>query len=163
MKRILILAAAALALAGCSTTGSEIGPPIPPPAPIAAASIVGTGAYVTNAGRNVSCAGQSVALLADTVKMQSRMLALYGSSSHAISTVEAVKAKSAGLEQSAPPVNSAACDERGAFAFTDVQPGLYYLIARVKRLPASSAADDLVIMQRVSVQPGETRHVHLAP
>ncbi len=162
MKRTLILAAAALALAGCSTT-SEIGPSIPPPAPVGAASIVGTGAYVTNAGRNISCAGQSVALLADTAKMQNRMLALYGSSSHAILPVETVKAKSSGLEPSEPPVNSAACNDRGEFTFADVQPGLFYLIARVKRLPANSAADELVIMQRVSVQPGETRHVHLAP
>jgi isoaspartyl peptidase/L-asparaginase-like protein (Ntn-hydrolase superfamily) len=162
MKRTLILAAAALALAGCSTT-SAVGPSIPPPAAVGAASIVGMGAYVTSAGRDVSCAGQSVALLADTVKMQSRMLALYGSSSRAILPVETVKAKSAGLEPSAPPVNSAACNDRGEFVFADVQPGLYYLIARVKRLPASSAADELVIMQRVSVQPGETRHVRLAP
>lgn len=162
MKRILILAAAALALAGCSTT-SEIGPPIPPPAQVAAASIVGTAAYVTSSGREVSCAGQSVALLTDTAKMQARMLALYGSSSRAILPVEEVKARSAGLEAGAPPINSAACNDRGEFVFADVPPGLYYLIARARRLPAGAIPDDLVLMQRVSVQPGETRHVHLAP
>ncbi len=160
MKRHLILLAAALALSACSTV-QEVAPP-PPPAP-SAAVIEGSAAYVTNAGRNVSCAGLSVALMADTAKTQARMLALYGSASHAIQSVEVVKARSAGLEAGAQPLNSAACSEHGDFVFNDVQPGLYFLIAHVRRLPPGAVPDDFVILQRVSVQPGETRQVHLAP
>ena len=160
MKRHLTLLAAALALSACSTV--EPAPPLPPPAP-SAAVIEGSAAYVTNAGRNVSCAGLSVALMADTAKTQARMLALYGSSSHAIQSVEVVKARSAGLEAGAQPLNSAACNDHGDFAFNDVQPGLYFLIAHVRRLPPGAVPDDFVILQRVSVQPGEVRQVHLAP
>ena len=160
MKRHLILLAAALALSACSTV-QEVAPPLPP-AP-SAAVIEGSAAYVTNAGRNVSCAGLSVALMADTAKTQARMLALYGSASHAIQSVEVVKARSAGLEAGAQPLNSAACSEHGDFVFNDVQPGLYFLIAHVRRLPPGAVPDDFVILQRVSVQPGETRQVHLAP
>ena len=160
MKRNLAFLAAVLALGACSTV--QEAPPLPPAAP-SAAVIEGSAAYVTNAGRNVSCAGLSVALMADTVKTQNRMLALYGSAFHAIQSVEVVKARSAGLEAGAQPVNSAACNEHGAFVFNDVQPGLYYLIAHVRRLPPGAVPDDFVILQRVSVQPGETRQVHLAP
>jgi len=162
MKRNLILFTAALALSACSTTTVPIAPPLPPPAP-SAGSIEGSAAYVTDAGRNVSCAGLSVALMADTAKTQGRMLALYGSAFHAIQPVEVVKARSAGLEPGAAPLNSAACDARGDFAFNDLQPGLYYLIAHVRRLPPGAVPDDFVILQRVSIRPGEVRQVHLAP
>jgi len=161
MRNLILLAVATLALAACSTV-QESAPPLPPPAPTTAV-IEGSAAYVTNAGRNVSCAGLSVALMADTAKTQARMLALYGSASHAIQSVEAVKARSAGLEAGAQPLNSAACTEHGDFVFNDVQPGLYFLIAHVRRLPPGNVPDDFVILQRVSVQPGETRQVHLAP
>jgi len=160
MKRKLILLAAALALSACSTVQETA--PLPPPAPTTAV-IEGSAAYVTNSGRNVSCAGLSVALFADTAKTQARMLALYGSSSHAIQPVEVVKARSASLEAGAPPLNSAACSEHGDFVFNDLQPGLYFLIAHVRRLPTGATPDDFVILQRVAVQPGETRQVHLAP
>jgi hypothetical protein len=160
MTRNLILLTAALALSACSTVGPIA--PLPPPAPTASA-IQGSAAYVTNSGHNVSCAGLSIGLMADTVKTQERMLALYGSASHAIQPVEVVKTRSAGLEPGASPVNSAACNDKGEFAFNTVQPGLYYLIAHVRRVPAGAAPDDFVILQRVSVQPGEVRQVRLAP
>jgi hypothetical protein len=161
MKRNLILSAAALALSACSTV-QPVAPPLPPPA-ATVGSIQGSAAYVTEAGRNVSCAGLSVALMADTAKTQARMLALYGSASHAIQPVEVVKARSAGLEQGPPPVNSAGCNDKGDFAFNDVQPGLYYLIAHVRRLPPGAVPDDFVILQRVLIHAGEVRQVHLAP
>jgi len=160
MKRHLTLLAAALALGACSTVQDVA--PLPPPAP-SAAVIEGSAVYVTNAGRNVSCAGLSVALMADSAKTQARMMALYGSASHAIQSVEVVKARSAGLEAGAQPLNTAGCNEHGDFVFNDVQPGLYFLIAHVRRLPPGNVPDDFVILQRVSVQPGETRQVHLAP
>jgi len=160
MTRNLILLTAALALSACSTTGPIA--PLPPPAPTTSA-IEGSAAYVTNSGRDVSCAGLSVALMADTVKTQERMLALYGSAFHAIQPVEVVKTRSAGLEPGAQPVNSAACNDKGHFVFNDVRPGLYYLIAHVRRLPPGEVPDDFVILQRVSVQPGDVRQVHLAP
>ena len=161
MTRNLILLTAALALAACSTAG-PIAPPIAPPTPTTG-MIEGSAAFVTSSGRNVSCAGLSVGLMADTAKTQARMLALYGSASHAIQPVEVVKARSAGLEPGAPPVNSAPCNDRGEFAFASVQPGLYYLIAHVRRAAGGAEPDDLVILHRVSVQPGEARHVTLAP
>jgi len=160
MTRNLILLTAALALSACSSVQ-----PVAPPPPVAPTTgvIEGSAAFVTSAGRDVSCAGLSVALMNDTAQTQSRMLALYGSASHAIQPVEVVKARSAGLEAGAPPINSAACNDRGEFVFNAVQPGLYYLIAHVRRLPAGATPDDLVILQRVSVQPGDVRQVHLAP
>ena len=159
MKRNLILLSAALALSACSTTSGPIAPPIAP-AP-SAGLIEGTGAFVTESGHHISCSGLSVALMADTAKTQGRMLALYGSASHAIQPVEVVKARSAGLEPGATPVNSAGCNALGEFVFNDVQPGLYYLIAHVRREPPSAVGDDFVILQRVSVQAGEARRVHL--
>jgi hypothetical protein len=161
MKRNLILLTAALALGACSTV-QPVAPPPPPPAPTSGV-IQGSAAYVTDAGRNVSCAGLSVALMADTAKTQSRMMTLYGSTSHAIQPVEVVKARSAGLEPGAAPINSAACSDRGEFAFNDIQPGLYYLIAHVRRLPPGAVPDDFVILQRVLVHPGDVRQVRLAP
>jgi len=161
MKRNLTLLAAALALSACSTAG-----PIAPPVPTAAPSvglIEGTAAYVTETGRHMSCSGLSVALMADTAQTQSRLLALYGSAAHAIQPVEVVKARSAGLEPGAAPINSAGCNALGAFVFNDVQPGLYYLIAHVRREPPSAVGDDFVILQRVAVQAGEARRVRLAP
>jgi hypothetical protein len=161
MKRNLILLTAALALSACSTTG-PIAPPLPPPA-TSAGLIEGMAAYVADTGRHMSCSGLSVALMADTAQTQGRMLALYGSASHAIQPVEVVKARSAGLEPGAAPLNSAGCNALGEFVFNDVQPGLYYLIAHVRREPPSAVGDDFVILQRVAVQAGEARRVHLAP
>ncbi len=161
MTRNLILLTAALALGACSTV-PVVAPPLPPPVPTAG-SIEGAAAFVTDSGRSVSCAGLSVALMADTPRTQSRMLSLYGSASHAIAPVDVVKARSAGLEPGAPPDNSAACNDQGAFSFSDVQPGLYYLIAHVRRQPPGAVPDDFVILQRVAVRPGEARQVHLAP
>jgi hypothetical protein len=161
MKRNLILLTAALALGACSTTG-PVAPPLPPPAP-SVGVIEGMAAFVTESGRHMSCAGLSVALMADTAQTQGRMMTLYGSAAHAIQPVEVVKARSAGLEPGAAPVNSAGCNALGAFVFNDVQPGLYYLIAHVRREPPSAVGDDFVILQRVVVQPGEIHRVHLAP
>jgi hypothetical protein len=161
MKRNLILLSAALVLGACTTT-APIAPPMATPAPSTGA-IEGSAAYVTNSGRNVSCAGLSVALMVDTAQTQARMMTLYGSVSHAIQPVEVVKARSAGLEAGPQPINSAACNDKGDFAFSSVQPGLYFLIAHVRRLPPGAVPDDFVILHRVSIQPGETRHVNLAP
>ena len=161
MKRNLILLAAGLALSACSTTPGPIAP-LPPPAP-SAGLIEGKAAFVTESGRHMSCSGLSVALMADTAQTQGRMLALYGSASHAMQPVDVVKARSAGLEPGAAPINSAGCNALGEFVFNDVQPGLYYLIAHVRREPPSAVGDDFVILQRVAVQAGEARQVRLAP
>ena len=156
MRRLAVLCLGLLA-AGCESV------PSPPPPPAAAAHLDGVAQFSVTEGRIATCSGFSVALMAETPKARSRMNALYRSSEHAIDSVGVVKARSADLPAGDPPVASAQCDSRGAFNFSSVEPGDYFLIARLKVEPASRASEDLVLLQRVVVHPGEARHVRLAP
>jgi len=120
-----------LLLAGCATE-SAAPPPAPPPPPAATASIVGTAQFHTPEGRSYSCAGVSVALVVETPRTRQRMTTLYGSPEHALAPVADVRARSAALGAGDPPLSSAQCDAHGVFAFPSVDPGAYYLIARLR-------------------------------
>jgi len=150
-----------LLLAGCATeTAGPVGSPPPPPA--ATASIVGSAQFHTPDGRNLSCSGLSVALVMETPRARQRLATLYGSAEHALAPVAAVRARAAGLPAADPPLTSAQCDAQGGFGFTNVAPGAYYLVARMHG-PAGRPGDDAGLLQRIVVQPGEERHVRLAP
>jgi hypothetical protein len=151
-----------LLLAGCTT---ESGPPVgpPPPPPIAAASIVGSAQFHTPDGRSLSCSGLSVALVLETQRSRQRLQTLYGSADHALAPVADVRARSAGLGPAEPPLSSAQCDAQGGFVFANVEPGAYLLIARMHGPVAGRPGDDVGLLERVVVRPGEERHVRLAP
>lgn len=162
-----------LALAACQTGGpTEVGPsgprylpPPPPPPPPPAATILGHGDYRTKAGGRGDCAGLSVLLMRDTPSYHRRMVALYGSDVSARLAIATVKARSAklGPVEDNPMAASVQCDGGGDFAFHDVSPGAYFIIARVHYTPLQGAAQDVVIMHHLQLVVGETRNVSLAP
>ena len=108
MMRKIAIFGMALSLAACATPQPPPPPPLasPPPPPISTtASINGAALYHSRAGRTMSCAGFSVALIAETTRMRERMTTLYGSAEHAVQPVAEVKSRSAGLAPSDPPVD----------------------------------------------------------
>jgi len=168
--RKFVGAGLALALAGCAaqTPRPLIAPPAPPPLPPAPprlAAILGHGAYRTPAGLRGTCAGQSVALMRETVPFRRRMVALYGSSEHALLPVADVQSRSAKIGPSTenPLVESTQCGPDGGFAFHDLGPGSYFIIARTHQGHAAPPADQYVAMIRVVLNEGESRDVELTP
>jgi hypothetical protein len=168
--RKVVVAGLALAVAGCATQGPGLriaplpAPAAPPPASRLAA-IYGHGAYRTPAGVRGTCAGQSVALMHETVTYRRRIVALYGSSEHALLPVAEVQSRSAkiGASTENPLVESAQCAADGGFAFKGLQPGPYFLIARTHQGHAAPPADQYVVMMRVVVNEGEARDLNLNP
>ncbi|MBV9509563.1 MAG: hypothetical protein JO303_04700 [Caulobacteraceae bacterium] len=168
MKRTFGLLCAALALAGCETATPlplESGGPSPPspPPPATPARIDGVAKFHTPEGRTVSCTGLSVALVAATGQMRDRMRTLYGSDEHAVQPVSVVRSRSVGMPPADPPLATAPCDVRGVFTFASVNPGDYFLVARLKNPPPSRFHDDLGVVQRIGVKRGESLQVRLAP
>jgi hypothetical protein len=160
----------ALAVTACATEGPPVshpGPiaPPPPPPPPPTATILGHGDYRTRTGAHGDCAGLSVALMHDTPYFRRRIVALYGSPESARLAIAPVKARSAklGPAQENPLAASVACDGAGAFAFRDVSPGSYFIIARVKVTLPQGAPEDLVVMRHLDLVEGQTRDISLAP
>jgi hypothetical protein len=162
-----------LALAACETEGpGPVGPsgprylpPPAPPAPPPAATVLGHGAYRTKSGGRGDCAGLSVLLMHDIPSYRRRMIALYGSAEGARLAIATVKARSAklGPAEDNPMSASVQCDSIGDFAFRDVAPGSYFIIARVHFTSLQGVAQDVVIMRHLDLSIGETRDVSLAP
>lgn len=168
MMRIYAATGLAITLAGCASMQPLVqGRPPPQPVPATAlASLFGHGTFRTQAGTTGSCAGYSVALMADTPQTRDRMMALYGSTGHAMAPISQVKSRSAKLAgggDDSQLVGSAQCDAHGAFTFTDIPAGSYFLIARVLVSPAREGEQDYVIMRAVNLRRGEARDVALAP
>jgi hypothetical protein len=164
MMRIGAAAGLSLVLAGCASV--ETGPAAPPvPTTPVVSNLTGHGAFRTPSGERASCAGDSVALNAETPQTRERMIALYGSADHAMAPVWRIKTRSASLPKAveAPLAGSARCDKAGDFALTGLAPGGYFLIARVKVAPPLHGDESFVIMRRLELAPGETRDVSLAP
>ena len=157
MMRRLGLLSVGLLLAGCATTSAP-----PPPPPAAISSLDGVAQFRVTGDRAATCSGFSVAMWAETARSRDRMQTLYGSAEHAIEPVGVVKARTAGLPPGDPPIGSASCDAEGVFAFSSVEPGAYYLLTHLKIVPGKPS-DELVLLQRVVVRPGEARHVRLVP
>jgi hypothetical protein len=152
-----------LFLAGCETLGGAGPSPPPPPPPPAAATLSGHDGVQAATGARASCAGFSVAVMTDTPAMRQRMTALYGSPEWAIAKISAVKARSAKLPGGAPPEATAPCDGRGGFSVGGLEPGSYFLIARVTLTPPRAGDRDYVIMRHVFLRRGEAREVALIP
>ena len=179
----VMLAAAALALAGCADmqpsgpgpmTGGGYGYP-PPPRPMeggfdaqAFAWSVNGGpgeiaahvAYRSVAGERWTCAGQVIALIPATRYSALRMQVLYGSQARAIVPAAEVRSRNAaqpGIDYGRY-VRTASCDTHDGVDFARLPLGPYFLIARAR--PHGHAAgpnDGVVIMQRLDVGPGQTR------
>jgi hypothetical protein len=169
MPRLAGVLLVVLALAACSTQSLQT-PAYAPPAvvaPPAPASIVGHGAFRRESGGHVTCAGFSVALVADSPSSTRRIEALYGPpAARLMEPVAEVKARSAKLPPSTDAIEPAAtstCDVHGAFGFPSVPSGGYFLIAHVKQKPAQSGVEDYVILERVFLEPGEAADISLAP
>jgi hypothetical protein len=169
MRRVVVgVVGLALTLAACVTEQSGprfAPPPVAPPPPPRLAAIFGHGTYRTAAGGRGTCAGQSVALMHETVNFRRRMVALYNSSEHALLPVPEVQSRSAKLGASTenPLVESVQCGPDGAFAFHNLQPGPYFIIARTHQGKAPPPAGQYVVMQRLVLNEGEYRDVDLTP
>jgi hypothetical protein len=101
----------------------------------------------------------------DTPGFHERIVALYGSAEGARLAIATVKARSArlGPAQENPLAESVQCGGEGDFAFRDVSPGAYFIIARVKVMLAGGSTQDLAVMRHIELSYGETRDVSLAP
>ncbi len=167
--RKVVGAGLALLLAGCATQTPTLrfypAPPPPPAMATSLAAIHGHGAYRTAAGVHGACAGQTVALMRETVTFRRRVTALYGSSEHALLPVAEVQSRSAKLGASTenPLVESTQCGPDSNFAFHGVPAGSYFIIARTHQGHAAPPADQYVVMMRVVLNEGETRDLSLTP
>lgn len=170
MRRV-VGAGFALALAGCATQTPMPrfypAPPPPPPQTMTPrlAAIYGHGAYRTATGVHGACAGQTVALMHETVTFRRRVTALYGSSEHALLPVAEVQSRSAKLGASTenPLVESTQCGPDSNFAFHSLPAGSYFIIARTRQGHAAPPADQYVVMMRVVLNEGESRDLSLTP
>src|SRR5262245_61416847 len=108
LPQSLVLLFALGALAACATTPepSRIASREPPPRDPAdlswsleqgANTVEGRIGYATRAGGAFTCAGQSIALTPQGPSSAERMVRLYGSTEHAVATVETVRTRSTGL------------------------------------------------------------------
>jgi predicted small lipoprotein YifL len=167
-RRAALIVLSALTLAACGTTGGPSylppAPVIPPPPPPPPGAIEGHGAFRLAQGR-ATCAGFSVALMPDRPRYRARFQALYGSTERVMEPVTEVKARSARLPASPDtgPIASASCDLHGEFGFPSVVGDRYFLIMHVKLKPAQVGHDDYVLLQPITVTPGQTTVVTLAP
>ena len=173
MRRAAVVALA-LAVAACTTGGPSepIGPtpppmrePPPPPPPPPSGTIIGHGDFKTHTGAHGACAGLSIALMHETPDFRQRIIALYGSADSARLLASTVKARAAKLGPAPQPplAASVTCDAASNFAFRDVSPGAYFIIARVRQTATSGATQDIVVMRQLSVIQGQTEDVSLAP
>ena len=168
--RKLLWAGLAMTLSACATQAPSprlYAPPPSAPPPPRLAAIHGHGAYRTPTGAHGTCAGESVALFHETVSYRRRIVALYGSSEHALLPVAEVQSRSAKLGSpppgDSPMVSSTQCGPDGGFDFHGLQPGSYFIIARTRQGHAAPPADQYVAMLRVVLNEGEARDVSLAP
>lgn len=177
MKRIILVALAASALAACETGGPpNVGPPPSGPAytppsggneafrdsDFAWSTHPGTGAIngvlaFTGPGGRYSCSGSDVILAPETPWSRARMRILYLSTTQAAMPVEDVKART-------PPehgadyaryARKATCDANGNFSFTDLPNGNWYVITVAT--PASGTK--MAVMRRVTTNGGTIRVV----
>jgi hypothetical protein len=166
MRNSAAVVVLALTLGACASVHTPMRPayadetvrPIPP------AMIIGHGTYHVKGGHG-SCIGQSVALMRDTPAFRHRIVTLYGSSEHALQSVKEVQTRSAKLGEAEenPLVQSVQCAANASFVFPGLQPGAYFIIARVRHIQPHAAAEDYVVMDRVYLNEGETRTVELTP
>jgi hypothetical protein len=167
MKRLLVIAASAAALAACNST--SIGPPAPPIGPPPSASdfraqdfawstVPGSGT-ITGAltykvgGTRYTCQGGDVVLTPETLWSRHRMTVLYGSPINAAVPVSTVRART-------PPapgefgslVRHAKCDASNKFSFSGLPDGGWFVITLAK--PAAGDGEPVAVMRRVETRGG---------
>jgi hypothetical protein len=166
MRNSAVMAGVALVLGACASERMPMRPSYTETERhFAPAVIIGHGTYHIPGGAHGSCIGQSVALMRDTPAFRHRIVTLYGSSEHALQSVKEVQSRSAKLGEAEenPLVQSVQCGSSAAFVFTGLQPGSYFIIARVRHAEPKAAAEDYVVMDRVYLNEGETRGINLTP
>ena len=172
MKRLALIAAAAVSLAACAEEPmGPIGPTASVPAAAGSAnvfrdedfgwstaggsgSIAGTLGFRTNSAR-YSCQGGDVILLPETAWTRRRMVILYGSPAAAAVPLDIVRART----PSAPSGNYAryakrtTCDAENHFGFTGLPDGPWFVITIAK--PVDGAGDPFAVMRRVETRGGQ--------
>ena len=163
--RLVAVVALTLALAACATTEPTAPAPPPPTGPVAAGATVLGGTEFSGEDGRGSCAGLSVALMADGARFRRRAEALYGSLAHAVQSVAVVKSRSTALGpgDAIAPVQTAQCNQRGEFILNGVPGGSYFLIAHVSIARPGQGRGDYVILQRLSLRDGQTKTIRLTP
>jgi hypothetical protein len=138
--------------------------PPPPPPPPPSGTILGHGDYRTRTGAHGACEGLSIALMHETPDFRQRIVSLYGSDSARL-LASTVKARSARLGPAPQPplAASVTCDASNSFAFRDVSPGPYFIIARVNVTATTGAVQDVVVLRHLFVSEGQTQTISLGP
>jgi hypothetical protein len=167
MKRVILPAMGALALAACAEGPAGFGPSPPsgyepaPPGPVTfdsrdfawstapgTGSISGTLAFREGAGR-YSCQGGDVLLTPETAWSRRRMVILYGSAVAAAAPVSIVRARtpSAGAGDYARFVRRTTCDAANHFSFNGLPDGVWFVITVGK--PLDRPGEPMAVTRRV--------------
>ena len=111
-------------------------------------------------GHHYACAGQ-VVLTPDAPYSRQRILALYGSTEHAVLPVEEVRSRQAHRpsDDYSAYVRKASCDPGGHFVFAGLPAGDWFVIL-VADVPGGGGAP-LALMRRVETRPGAVRTIIL--
>lgn len=180
MKRLVLIAAAAMALVSCEeaplgpvgfsappSLGDQTLPPASPFNPQDFAwstgrgpdSVTGILAYRRN-GAPYNCTGEDVLLIPETAWSRRRMIILYGSANMAAIPVSIVRART----PSAPPgdyarfVRRTRCDPQGRFDFQDLPDGAWYVVTVAR--PSDPAGEPMALTRRVELH-GTARTITL--
>jgi hypothetical protein len=169
-----LVAAAAVSLAGCGSLPSGLSGTSFDPQEVAWAAKPGKNTLRGRAvmrppgGEMRTCAGASVAAVPDSAYARQRMNSLYGSVERGMNDLSYGAART--IEPADPGFAKAArvstCDIHGGFAFRGLADGTWYVttsvVWRTKGNDPKSQAG-AALMQRVTLQGGQTVSVMLAP
>ena len=175
--RIALAIGSILMVSACATDGAPPPPArVAPAAPATDAFRIGDFAWSTVPGKGgidgqlkyaphgqpYSCASAGVLLTPDTPWVRSRMTILYNSYVAATLPAEEVRRRT-------PPersqdysvfVRRTTCDAAGHFAFSGLPDGTFYVITVARAVPVT-AAPEMAIMRRVTIDGGRTQKVGL--
>jgi hypothetical protein len=168
MKPAALFLGLILAVAGCAQFAPQEAALSTPIAPSevdwarrsGANSVSGT-AFLKAGGTNHSCAGQSANLIPDSAYARARMAAIFGSEARGMraSSLGPVK-----FERDDPlyvsTLRTTRCNPAGAFSFSGVPDGVWYVTSSVK-WQEGSQAEGGSMMQRVDLRGGRQVKVTL--
>ncbi|MFI4973546.1 MAG: hypothetical protein ACHP84_03290 [Caulobacterales bacterium] len=174
MRRLILIALSAAALAGCETSGGPSAPgytPPPPQPPTSSVfraqdfvwsqspgrgSIVGTLAFHV-ADQRYSCAGSDVIASPETPWSRRRMVTLYGSPVSAAVPVSVVRDHTPSEPKDVTDAYQSfarrgRCDTGNHFAFAGLADGAWFVITVAK--PVGGQGQPVVVMRRVEMRGG---------
>ncbi|CAN5709103.1 hypothetical protein BH10PSE6_BH10PSE6_11270 [soil metagenome] len=168
MKPAALFLGLIFALAGCAQFGQQeaaLATPIAPSevdwARKSGANAVSGTAVLKAGGKTHSCAGQSANLIPDSAYARARMTAIFGSETKGMRAASLGPAK---FERDDPlyvsSLRTARCDPSGAFSFSRVPDGVWYVTSSVKWQDGSQAEGGSM-MQRVDLRGGRQVKVTL--